>query len=102
MRFYLVPSKWRNEMQFKIGGFVTSKQGRDKDKVYIILQEEKEYVYVIDGKTYTKDNPKKKNKKHIQIIHKSLTNIEEMPTQELNLNIQDAINQYEQRSKNEK
>ena len=49
------------------------------------------------------DRYKKKNLKSIhQIIHKSLTNIEEMPTQELNLNIQDAINQYEQRSKNEK
>ena len=48
----------------------TSKAGHDKDTVYIIVKEENEYVYVSDGRLKTLENPKKKNKKHIQIIKK--------------------------------
>ena len=58
-----------------VGMFATSKSGHDKDSLYIILREEAEYVYVVDGKIRTLERPKKKNKKHIQIIkkHRDLT-----------------------------
>ena len=36
----------------------------------VIVKEENEYVYVSDGRLKTLENPKKKNKKHIQIIKK--------------------------------
>ena len=52
------------------GMLATSKTGHDKDTVYIIVKEENEYVYVSDGRLKTLENPKKKNKKHIQIIKK--------------------------------
>lgn len=52
------------------GMLATSKAGHDKDTVYIIVKEENEYVYVSDGRLKTLENPKKKNKKHIQIIKK--------------------------------
>ena len=52
------------------GLFAISKSGHDKDKLYVIVREDNEYVYVADGKLKLLDNPKKKNKKHIQIIKK--------------------------------
>lgn len=57
------------------GLFATSKMGHDKDTVYIIVREEDEYVYVSDGRLKTVENPKKKNKKHIQIIKKEADDI---------------------------
>ena len=52
------------------GMLACSKTGRDKDAVYIIIKEEKEYVYLVNGLSRKLNNPKKKNKKHIQIIKK--------------------------------
>ena len=52
------------------GKFATSKAGHDKLKVYVIIKEETEYVYLADGIYKTLEKPKKKSKKHIQIINK--------------------------------
>ncbi len=54
---------------YKPGEFAFSKSGHDKDNLYIIIKEEGEYVYLSDGKYKTADNPKKKNKKHVQTVH---------------------------------
>lgn len=51
-----------------IGFFAYSLAGHDKEKMYMIIKEEKDYVWLVDGNIRTLDNPKKKNKKHIQII----------------------------------
>lgn len=45
-----------------------SKSGHDKGRYYVIVKEEEEYVFVSDGVLKTLEKPKKKNKKHIQII----------------------------------
>lgn len=58
-----------------VGMLAISKMGHDKKTVYIIVKEEDEYVYVSDGKLKTMENPKKKNKKHIQIIKKEADDI---------------------------
>ena len=50
------------------GMFAVSKAGHDKGRMYIIMKEEGEYVYLADGKTRTIENPKKKKKKHIQPV----------------------------------
>ena len=52
------------------GLFAISKAGHDKGNLYVVVREEKDYVYVSDGKQKLLENPKKKNKKHIQIINK--------------------------------
>lgn len=50
-------------------GFLAySLAGHDKGEIYFIIREAKEYVYVSDGLVRTVEKPKKKNKKHIQII----------------------------------
>ena len=51
-----------------IGYLATSKAGHDKGKVFVIIAEENEYLWIADGKTKTGEHPKKKNKKHVQII----------------------------------
>lgn len=52
------------------GMLAVSLAGHDKGTVYVIVDETDEYVWVADGKTRTADRPKKKNRKHIQVIKK--------------------------------
>lgn len=51
-----------------VGFFAYSLAGHDKDKMYMVIKEEKDYVWLADGNVRTLENPKKKNKKHIQIV----------------------------------
>lgn len=53
----------------KIGEFAKSKAGHDKDEIFIIINIEDEYVYLVDGKNRNIEKPKKKKMKHIQSIH---------------------------------
>ncbi len=51
-----------------MGMLAFSKAGHDKQTVYMIIGETEESVYLCDGKSRNLENPKKKNKKHIQLI----------------------------------
>ena len=53
-----------------VGMLATSKAGHDKGGLYVIIREKGEYIYVADGRVRTVERPKRKNKKHIQIIKK--------------------------------
>lgn len=53
----------------KIGEFAKSKAGHDKEEIFIIINKEEEYVYLVDGKSRILDKPKKKKIKHIQFIN---------------------------------
>lgn len=59
------------------GKLAHSKAGHDKDKLYLIVKEEQDTVYLADGRKRGLLNPKKKNKKHIQVIHEGVA-IEEL------------------------
>lgn len=48
--------------------FAKAKAGHDKNQIYFILKEEEEFVSLVNGTTKPLDKPKKKRKKHIQII----------------------------------
>ena len=54
-----------------LGEFAISKAGHDKDRLYMIVGEEEEWVYLCDGRLRSVEHPKKKKRKHIQIIHSS-------------------------------
>lgn len=54
--------------RFEIGMLAVSKAGHDKDMLYVIIGIDKEYVYLVNGKNHNLNAPKKKNRKHIQII----------------------------------
>ena len=51
-----------------VGKFAKSKAGHDKDQIYVILKEDAEYVYLVDGKIKTINKPKMKRKKHISLM----------------------------------
>ena len=53
-----------------VGNLAASLAGHDKNQIFIIIREDDEYVYLCDGRLKKLDNPKRKNKKHIQIIKK--------------------------------
>ena len=53
-----------------VGMLATSKAGHDRDSVYVIIRVDGEYIYVDDGEGRTTKNPKRKNRKHIQLIRK--------------------------------
>lgn len=54
--------------RYEIGMLAKSKAGHDKGHVYVIFDVDESYVYLIDGEIRTMDRPKKKKRKHIQII----------------------------------
>lgn len=53
-----------------IGMLAISLAGHDRGCVYVIVDETDGYVSVADGRTRTVDRPKKKNRKHVQIVGK--------------------------------
>lgn len=60
-------------VEYKKGYFATSLAGHDKGKLYIIIEEtpfsgQQDFVLLSDGVLKTVDKPKKKKKKHIQVI----------------------------------
>lgn len=50
------------------GMFAISKAGHDKDRMYLIIKEEGDFLYLADGKIRKMENPKKKKKKHLQLV----------------------------------
>lgn len=57
-------------MKLETGMLAKSKAGRDKDRIYVIIRVEDEYVYVADGEFRPLRHMKRKNRKHIQPITK--------------------------------
>lgn len=56
-----------------IGLLAYSLAGHDKGKVYFVMKEEGDYLWLADGKNRPLENPKKKNKKHLQIIKRNIS-----------------------------
>ena len=74
-----------------------SRSGHDKDSMYVIIKEEANMVYLADGESKPLEKPKKKNRKHIQIIKQLPKEITEVFTQEnfRNEEIKRAIKLYQ-------
>ena len=56
---------------FIVGAVVTATAGREKGEIFLISNDNGEYAYLINGKSRTIENPKKKNKKHLHLLCKS-------------------------------
>lgn len=54
--------------RYETGMLAKSKAGHDKGHVYVIFNVDETYVYLIDGSIRKLDRPKKKKKKHVQVI----------------------------------
>lgn len=74
-----------------------SRSGHDKDSIYVIVREEAGMVYLADGSRRSVEQPKRKNKKHIQLIKKLPKEVTEVFTQEdfQNEEIKRAIKLYQ-------
>ena len=56
--------------KFEKGMLVKSLAGHDEGSVYIIVETDAKYVYLVDGKIRTLARPKRKKRKHVQLILK--------------------------------
>lgn len=55
-------------MDMTPGMLARSKTGRDKGKIYVMISADDEYVYLADGEKRSILHPKKKKRKHVQVI----------------------------------
>ena len=56
-----------------VGAVVLAIAGREKGEIFLIAKDEGDYAYLINGTSRPIENPKKKNKKHLQLLCKSET-----------------------------
>ena len=73
-------------MNYEAGMLAWSRAGHDKDKLYVIVKTEGEYVYLCDGRLRPVEHPKKKKIRHIQIVR-------QIPEELLGLNIETIKNE---------
>lgn len=64
-------------MSIEIADIVTSLNGRDKDKNFIVMAVEDEYSILVDGKGRRIDKPKRKKNKHLKLECKAEDRIAE-------------------------
>ncbi len=58
-----------------LGMFAVSKAGHDKGRMYLAIRDEGDAVYLADGKIRTLENPKRKKKKHLQVIKRDIDQV---------------------------
>lgn len=76
--------------------FAKTKAGHDKNQIYFLLKEDEEYVYLVNGTTKPLEKPKKKNRKHIQLIKNLPVEVTEvMEAGTTNENVKRAIKIYQ-------
>ena len=55
--------------RYEKGMLAKSKAGHDKGHMYVIFKVDDAYVYLVDGNVRTIERPKRKKRKHVQIIN---------------------------------
>ena len=76
--------------------FAKSLSGHDKGQYYLVVKEEEEILFLVNGTTRPLEKAKKKNKKHVQLIKKLPEEIMPMAEEELsNLRIKKIMKDYE-------
>lgn len=64
--------------RYEPGMLAWSRAGHDNGQLYVILDVREEYVYLTDGRLKPREKPKKKKKKHVQIIRRILPELADM------------------------
>lgn len=67
----------------RTGALAKSLAGHDKGDIFVIIRETEEYVFLVDGKKRPVKEPKRKNKKHIQVIYSGLKHNEKLTDEEI-------------------
>ena len=58
-----------------IADVVVSTAGRDQGTFFYVIQEEQQYLYLVNGKDRPLDKPKHKKRKHVQKVLRSETRV---------------------------
>lgn len=58
-----------------IGRFAISKAGHDKTQIYVVVGEDEEFVSLCDGRLKTVNKPKRKRKKHVQMMNHAVDKV---------------------------
>lgn len=66
-------------MEITVGQVVKALAGRDKGRFFLVLDIDKGYALIADGKTRLLEKPKRKNIKHLALT-KTILPVEEMAT----------------------
>ena len=61
--------------EFFIADVVTPTAGRDAGHLFYVFQVEQEYLYLVNGKDRTLEKPKRKKRKHAQLVLRSETRV---------------------------
>lgn len=79
--------------------FAKSLSGHDRGQIYLINEKDEKYVYLVNGTTKTLAEPKKKSRKHIQIIRHLPAEVETCLTEGLtDITIKRAVKTYQRMS----
>ncbi len=75
--------------------FAKSLSGHDTNQIYLIISSDEKFVYLVNGTTKTLKTPKKKSRKHIQLIKKLPEEVTECFLQEVtDITVKRAIKLY--------
>jgi hypothetical protein len=79
--------------------FAKTLSGHDRGQTYMVIDDDGKYVYLVNGTTKRLKSPKKKNRKHIQIINVLSDEVKEALSGEMtDLSIKRAIKIYNRRN----
>ena len=70
------------------GKLVRSKSGHDKGKFYLVVAAAGDMLFLVDGRKRTIANPKKKNIRHVQLVHSVAADIMNKKNKELPSDLQ--------------
>ena len=82
--------------------FAKSLSGHDRNQYYLVVKKEEQNVYLVNGTTKPLDGPKKKNRRHIQIIRKLPDEVIKVLSEKLtDITVKRAIKIYNQQQHKE-
>ena len=58
-----------------ISDVVVSKAGHDQDKWFYVIDEDRSFLFLVNGKDRPLDKPKRKKRKHVQKVLRSETRV---------------------------
>ena len=59
-------------LNYETGALVKSLAGHDRGRLYIIIEETEDSLFLTDGRLRPMEKPKRKKKKHVQVILKKI------------------------------
>ncbi|MFY9213877.1 MAG: hypothetical protein ACOXZT_05650 [Tissierellaceae bacterium] len=74
-------------MDISIGQVVMSRAGRDKGRIFLVLQiVDDQHVFIVDGDLRKLDNPKRKKIKHLTVYNTVVTEFKDKIENDVNIN----------------